>query len=154
MDLLELIKPQAVRVVTSATSKKRLIHELADLAEAVYAIDSDMAVGALQEREALGPTGVGGGVALPHCRLPGLEAMAGVFVLLERPVDFDAVDRQPVDLALGLFAPLDAGVEHLKTLARVSRTLRQSSVCAKLRANPDPAKLHAILTEAQREQAA
>ncbi|WP_371038735.1 MULTISPECIES: PTS sugar transporter subunit IIA [unclassified Rhodosalinus] len=154
MDLLELIKPQAVRVVTSATSKKRLIHELADLAEAVYGIDGESAVAALQERETLGPTGVGGGVALPHCRLPGIETMAGVFILLERPVDFDAVDRQPVDLALGLFAPEDAGVEHLKALARVSRTLRQSSVCAKLRANPDPAKLHAILTEAQREQAA
>ena len=154
MDLLELIKPEAVRVLTSASSKKRLIHDVADLAEAAYGVDSQTAMDALQEREALGPTGVGGGVALPHCRLPDIEAMAGVFILLERPVDFEAVDRQPVDIAFGLFAPLDAGVEHLKALALVSRTLRESSVCAKLRANPDPAKLHTILTEAQREQAA
>jgi PTS system nitrogen regulatory IIA component len=154
MTLQELVKPDAVRVVTSASSKKRLIHDLADLAESAYGIESGAAVDALLEREALGPTGVGHGVALPHARLPGLADMRGVFILLERPVDFDAVDRQPVDIALGLFAPEEAGVEHLKALALVARTLRDGGICAKLRANPDPAKLHAILTEAQRVKAA
>jgi PTS system nitrogen regulatory IIA component len=111
-------------------------------------------VEALMERESLGPTGVGQGVALPHARLGGLDEVVGVFILLERPIDFDSVDRLPVDLVFGLFAPEDAGVEHLKALALVSRTLRDAGICGKLRANPDPAKLHAILTEAQRVQAA
>jgi len=154
MDLINLVKPGAVRVITSASSKKRLIHDVADLAASCYALESDRAVEALLEREGLGPTGVGQGVALPHARLDGLDSVVGVFILLERPIDFDAVDRLPVDLVFGLFAPEDAGVEHLKALALVSRTLRDTSICAKLRANPDPAKLHTILTEAQRVQAA
>lgn len=154
MTLQTLVKPGAVRVVTSASSKKRLIHDLADLAEAAYGIPSSAAMEALLEREALGPTGVGHGVALPHARLAGLEEMRGVLILLEKPVDFDAVDRQPVDIALALFAPQEAGVEHLKALALVARTLRDNGICAKLRANPDPAKLHAILTEAQGVKAA
>jgi PTS system nitrogen regulatory IIA component len=109
---------------------------------------------ALLARESLGPTGVGHGVALPHARLPGLEQVVGAFVLLDKPIDFNAVDRQPVDLAFALFAPEDAGVEHLKALALVSRTLRESSICAKLRANPNPATLHTILTSAESDQAA
>ena len=105
-------------------------------------------------RESLGPTGVGHGVALPHARLEGLDNVLGAFVLLDKPIDFNAVDRQPVDIAFALFAPESAGVEHLKALALVSRTLRNASVCSKLRANPDPATLYAILTEAQATQAA
>ncbi|MFP4327961.1 MAG: PTS sugar transporter subunit IIA [Paracoccaceae bacterium] len=154
MDLINLVKPGAVRVISSASSKKRLIHDVADLAASCYGVDPDRALEALLEREGLGPTGVGNGVALPHARLEGLQEVVGVFILLERPIDFDAVDRQPVDLVFGLFAPEDAGVEHLKALALVSRTLRDAGICAKLRANPDPAKLHTILTEAQRVQAA
>ena len=109
---------------------------------------------ALLERESLGPTGVGHGVALPHARLKTLEACAGVFLLLEKPVDFDSVDRQPVDLIFGLFAPEDAGVEHLKALALVSRTLRENAICTKLRANADASKIYTILTEAERVKAA
>ncbi|MEL7013123.1 MAG: PTS sugar transporter subunit IIA, partial [Pseudomonadota bacterium] len=105
-------------------------------------------------RENLGPTGVGNGVALPHARLEGLDDVVGVMVLLQSPIDFASVDRQPVDLVFALFAPLNAGVEHLKALALVSRTLREVSVCAKLRANDNPATLYAILTEAQSVQAA
>jgi PTS system nitrogen regulatory IIA component len=154
MTLQDLVKPEAVRVVTAASSKKRLIHELAELAESAYGIDAERAVDCLLDREALGPTGVGQGVALPHARLDGLDRMRGAFLLLEKPVDFDAVDRQPVDIALALFAPQTAGVEHLKALALVSRTLRDPSLCAKLRANPSPGKLHTILTEAQGVKAA
>lgn len=154
MTLQDLVKPDAVRVVTSASSKKRLIHELAELAESAYGMDARTTVECLLDREALGPTGVGQGVALPHARLKGLDAMRGAFILLEKPVDFDAVDRQPVDIALALFAPETAGVEHLKALALVSRTLRDPGLCAKLRANPSPAKLHTILTEAQSVKAA
>ncbi len=102
----------------------------------------------------LGPTGVGHGVALPHARISGLDRVVGAFLRLEKPLDFDAADRQPVDLIFALFAPLDAGVEHLKALALVSRTMRDASLCAKLRANADPAALHAILTAGPAIQAA
>lgn len=154
MKFLDLLKPGAIKVIAAASSKKRLMHELADVAAGAYGLDASSVVEALMERESLGPTGVGHGVALPHARLDGLDQVVGVFVLLEKPIDFDAVDRQPVDLVFGLFAPQDAGVAHLKALALVSRSLREPSLCAKLRANPDAATLHTILTESEAEQAA
>lgn len=149
MDLPMILKPEAVRVLTSVSSKKRLMHELGDIAQSVYGVNAQDAVDALLERESLGPTGVGHGVALPHARLDDVDRVVGALVLLERPIDFDAVDRQPIDLAFALFAPKEAGVEHLKALALISRTLRDAQLCAKLRANPDPATLYAIVTEAQ-----
>jgi len=154
MDFANLLKPEAVKFLTQASSKKRLLNEISDLAGVAYGIDSALAVEALLAREALGPTGVGHGVALPHARLAGLDQVVGVFVLLEKPIDFTAVDRQPVDIAFGLFAPEDAGVEHLKALALVSRTLRDASILGKLRANQDAATLHTILTETAAVQAA
>lgn len=154
MDLSTILKPEAVRVVTSASSKKRLLQEFGDLAESAYQLRAQNVVEALQERENLGPTGVGHGVALPHARFEGLESVVGAFILLEKPVDFNAVDRQPIDIAFALFAPEEAGVEHLKALAKVSRQLRESTICAKLRANPDPTTLFTILTEGDTVQAA
>jgi PTS system nitrogen regulatory IIA component len=109
---------------------------------------------ALMERETLGPTGVGHGVALPHARLSSVTDMTAAFILLEKPVDFDAVDRQPVDVVMALFAPQEAGVEHLKALALVSRTLRNPDLCKKLRANHDVSTLYALLTSDQDSQAA
>lgn len=147
MEMTAILKPEAVRVLASASSKKRLLNELGDIANSVYGIDPSSAVEALLERENLGPTGVGHGVALPHARVEKLQEVVGVFVMLEKPIDFSSVDRQPVDLAFALFAPKEAGVEHLKALARVSRTLRDEGVCAKLRANGDPSTLYTILTE-------
>lgn len=149
-----ILRPEAVRVLSAVSSKKRLMHELGGIAESVYGATQSEAVEALQERESLGPTGVGHGVALPHARLDGLDSVVGALVLLETPIDFDSVDRQPVDLVFALFAPRDAGVEHLKALALVSRTLRDPSVCAKLRSNTDPLTLYTIATEAQVVQAA
>lgn len=154
MKLSSLLKPEAVKVVAHITSKKRLFQDLAEIASGVYAIDAGSAVKALQERENLGPTGVGHGVALPHARIAGLAGMTGVFVRLEKPLDFESVDRQPVDLVFALFAPKDSGVEHLKALALVSRTLRDPGICAKLRANFEAQTLYAVLTEAQGNQAA
>lgn len=154
MDFAKLLKPEAVKVLTAASSKKRLLHDIGELVGLVYDLDTGEVVESLLAREALGPTGVGHGVALPHARVKGLEQVVGAFVLLDRPVDFSAVDRQPVDIAFGLFAPENAGVEHLKALALVSRTLRDASICAKLRANPDPATIYAILSETQTSQAA
>ncbi|SFN40721.1 PTS IIA-like nitrogen-regulatory protein PtsN [Roseovarius lutimaris] len=149
-----ILDPNAVRALSGVTSKKRLMQELGSIAEAAYGVPHSTAVEALLDRESLGPTGVGHGVALPHARLEGLEQVVGVLVVLDKPIGFDSVDRQPVDLAFALFAPIDAGVEHLKALALVSRTLRDASLCAKLRANNDPATLYTILTEAQAVQAA
>ncbi|MEP2531579.1 PTS sugar transporter subunit IIA [Shimia sp.] len=154
MDLSSILKPEAVKVVTSASSKKRLLQEFGDLAASAYALKASYVVEALQERENLGPTGVGHGVALPHARLESIESVVGAFILLEKPVDFNAVDRQPVDIAFALFAPEEAGVDHLKALAQVSRRLRESAICAKLRANQDAGTLFTILTETDKVQAA
>ncbi|MDO9639300.1 MAG: PTS sugar transporter subunit IIA [Pseudotabrizicola sp.] len=154
MDLAKLLTPGAVRVVGQITSKKRLFQELGEMVAASYGLTAGIAVDGLQERESLGPTGVGHGIALPHARLQDLDRIVGVFIRLEKPLDYDSVDRQPVDLIFGLFAPKDSGVDHLKALALVSRTMRDQSVVTKLRANTDPAKLHAILTEARSTQAA
>ena len=97
---------------------------------------------------------MGHGIALPHARLEDLSQIRGIFIRLEKPLDYDSVDRQPVDLVFALFAPKDSGVDHLKALALVSRTMRDQAVVSKLRANSDPAKIHAILTEARASQAA
>lgn len=154
MNLSKLLIPAAVRVVGQMTSKKRLFQELGEIAAVAYGIEAAGAVDGLQERESLGPTGVGNGIALPHARLIGLERIMGVFMRLEKPLDYESVDRQPVDLVFCLLAPKDSGVDHLKALALVSRTMRDPAICAKLRANGDAAKLYAILTEAKAPQAA
>lgn len=154
MELSRILKPQAVKVFQAASSKKRLFQEIGDLAAQAYGFDAPEIVDALLERESLGPTGVGHGVALPHARLPNLDHVVGCFVRMEKPLDFGAVDRQPVDLAFALFAPGEAGVDHLKALALVSRTLRDTALCSKLRANPDPAKLYVLLTSNHSSQAA
>lgn len=149
MELSKLLLPTAVRVVGQFTSKKRLFQELGEIAAQAYGLSAPVTIDGLQERETLGPTGVGHGVALPHARLEDLKSIVGVFLRLEKPLDYDSVDRQPVDLVFGLFAPKDSGVDHLKALALVSRTMRDPAVVAKLRANTDPAKLHAILIESR-----
>ena len=154
MDLNNILKPEAIKVFGTFSSKKRLLHEIAELAAAAHGINASEAVDALLERENLGPTGVGHGVALPHARLAGLDGVVGVFLRVEKGCEFNAVDRQPVDLVCALFAPEDGGVEHLKALALVSRTMRDAALCAKLRANDEPATLHAILTQAPAVKAA
>ena len=154
MEFSNLLKPEAIRIFSSVSSKKRLLHDIAGISEACYQTDYSQTVEALMERESLGPTGVGGGIALPHARLEQLDKVVGAFVLLENPVEFDALDKQPVDIVFGLFAPKSAGVEHLKALALVSRTLREQSIVAKLRSNPNPSTLYTILTEPANVQAA
>jgi PTS system nitrogen regulatory IIA component len=154
MQLSEILTPGAVRSLGQLTSKKRLFQELAELASAEYGLNASEVLDALQERESLGPTGVGQGVALPHARLHGLDKVVGMFLRLEKPMDFDAVDRQPVDLVFALLAPETSGVDHLKALALVSRTLRDTDLRAKLRANDDANALHAVLSAAQGIKAA
>lgn len=154
MQLVDILDAGAVKTIASCTSKKRLFHDLGELAESCYNLSSTSVIDALIEREGLGPTGVGQGVALPHARLARIDTVKGIFLRLEKPLNFDAVDRQPVDLVFALLAPQNAGVDHLKALALVSRTLRDNSICSKLRANSDAATLHTILTELQSTQAA
>ena len=154
MELFDLLRPEAVRVMSKVSSKKRLIAALGDLAQSALGLDAGDTVAALQERESLGPTGVGNGVALPHARLPGVERVMGSFILLETPVMFDAVDQLPVDIVFALFAPQNAGFEHLSALAKVSRLLRDIDLRDKLRANPNSKTLYALLTEDQTIQAA
>lgn len=154
MQISEILTQSAVKSVSAVTSKKRLFQEVADIAAAAYDLPADRTLEALLERESLGPTGVGHGVALPHARLEDLDRVVAVFLRVERPLDFDATDRQPVDLFFALFAPQQAGVDHLKALALASRTMRSDEVCTKLRANTKPAALHAILTETEESQAA
>ena len=154
MELYDLLHPEAVKVVAAASSKKRVLHDMAQLAGNCYDMRAEVLLEALLEREKLGPTGVGNGVALPHARSMDVDRVCGAFILLESPVDFGSVDKLPVDVIFGLFAPENAGVDHLKALAIVSRTLRDSSICSKLRANPDQQTLFTILTENQKIQAA
>ena len=154
MQLGDILAANSVKVLGATSSKKRLFQELGEMAQGTLGLDPARVVAALMEREGLGPTGVGHGVALPHARLTEVPRVRGLFIRLEKPLDFDAVDRLPVDLVFCLLAPASAGVDHLKALALVARTLRDSAICAKLRANTDPATLHTILTDAPAIQAA
>jgi PTS system nitrogen regulatory IIA component len=155
MLLSQILMPQAVRLISQVDSKKRLLQEISEVIT-VYneKFIPALAFDALMSREILGATGVGNGVALPHARIKGLDKVAGAFFKLEKPMDFSSVDRQPVDLIFALFAPEGAGVEHLKALALVSRTLRDASICSKLRANSNATTMYTILTEKMATKAA
>jgi PTS system nitrogen regulatory IIA component len=154
MNLGDILHPHAVKTINACTSKKRLFHDLGELAESCYGLDSAATIEALIDREGLGPTGVGHGIALPHARLESVQSVRGIFIRLEKPLNFDAVDRQPVDLVFALLAPTAPGVDHLKALALVSRTMRDGDICRKLRANSNPGTIHAILTEHEATKAA
>lgn len=154
MELTEILSPDAVMSALNATSKKHLMQEIAQRAADLHGLDARVAFEALLERERLGPTGVGRGVAIPHARLDGVEGIIGAFARCQRPVEFDAVDDEPVDLVFALFAPEDAGANHLRALARVSRCLRDQAICAKLRAAEDASAIYAVLTESIDSRAA
>ncbi|MAD94644.1 MAG: PTS lactose transporter subunit IIC [Rhodobacteraceae bacterium] len=154
MDMAEILEQNAVRYTAGASSKKRLLQDISDHAEASYCLKSDEIFTALQSRENLGTTGVGRGVAIPHARFETLDRIVGLFFRLEKPVNFDSMDRQPVDLIFTLLAPASDSPEHLKALAMVSRTLRSEENCKTLRANSQPATLFSILTELTTSKAA
>lgn len=146
MDLKNIVSPEALHGGLNTTSKKHLMQELAQRAADAYGLEQRAAFDALLERERLGPTGMGRGVAIPHARLAGLDRIVGVFARLQRPIDYDAADGEPVDLVFALFAPEEAGADHLRALARISRCLRDSAVCAKLRAADEASAIYAVLT--------
>lgn len=148
MELTDLLTPQAVLARLKVSGKKQLLQELAKKAAEISGQDERAIFETLLERERLGTTGVGSGVAIPHGKLRGLSRIHGVFARLDQPIEFGAIDDQPVDLVFLLLTPEGAGADHLKALARVSRLLRNASVCEKLRAAEDKAALYALLTEA------
>ncbi len=137
-----------------ANSKKQVLQELARAGADVSGSNQRQIFDILLERERLGSTGVGGGVAIPHGRLAGLDRLCGVFARLARPVSFEAVDDQPVDLVFMLLAPEEAGADHLRALSRVSRVLRDGDVCARLRNAPSTEALADILLESEKSRAA
>jgi PTS system nitrogen regulatory IIA component len=154
IDLSDLVRPEAVAEGLAAASKKMLFQHLGQLAEAAFGIDAKVAAEGLARREKIGSTGFGGGIAIPHARLEGIDAIRGVFLRLDRPLDFNAVDDLPVDLVFGLFSPPDAGAVHLKALARVSRLLRDAAFVAKLRGAGSKDALYFLLTQDEARDAA
>lgn len=132
-ELSHFFAPGAVVAALPVSGKKPLFHSLGQIAEQVYGIDQTKVVERLTERERLGSTGFGGGVAIPHGKIDGLDHVVAIFAQLAQPIDFAAVDDMPVDLVFMLLSPVDAGADHLKALAQVSRALRDRSFVAKLR---------------------
>ena len=147
MDISQFLAPTSVVKGLVVPNKKKLVQELAALVHRQFGIDEGRAFETLWEREKLGTTGVGHGVAIPHGRMTKLDKIVGAFVLMGKPVDFESIDDTPVDLVFLLLTPLDAGADHLKALAKVSRLLRNPAVCEKLRAAEDVSAIYAVLTE-------
>ena len=145
MPLTDLVAPNAVVPALKANNKKKAIQELAARAAKLSGQSDRAILEVLMQREKLGSTGVGNGVAIPHGKLPKLGQLFGMFVRLEKPIDFDSLDGQQVDLIFLLLAPEAAGADHLKALARVARLLRDPEVARKLRASRDADALYAVL---------
>ena len=154
MELTDLLDGECVVANLRATSKKQVLQELARRAADITNIDERKIFAVLMDRERLGTTGVGSGIAIPHGKLPELDRLYGIFARLEKPVDFQSIDERPVDLIFVLLAPEEAGAGHLKALARVSRLLRDQNTCEKLRGTSEVDALSAILTESQEIRAA
>ena len=154
MEVIDLIAPEAVIPTLRVASKKQALQELAARAQALTGVAQRDIYDALMERERLGSTGIGNGIAIPHAKLAELDRLWGVFARLEIPIEFSSIDEQPVDLIFLLLAPIGAGADHLKALARVSRLLRNHSVCDRLRGSRDASAIFALLTEPMATHAA
>lgn len=154
MEIVDLLTPGSVLSPLRATSKKQALQELARRAGEMTGLHERTIFDVLLERERLGTTGVGRGIAIPHGKLPELDRLYGVFAVLDQPIDFDAVDDQPVDLLFLLLAPESAGADHLKALARISRLLRDSALCDRLRSVDSTDELFRILTAGAASHAA
>jgi PTS system nitrogen regulatory IIA component len=154
MDLGDLINADGVIAALSAKSKKQVLQTLSARAEQITGLPERDIFDTLLQRERLGSTGVGRGVAIPHGKLAGLKRIVGLFARLEKPVDFEAVDGEPVDLVFLLLAPESAGADHLKALARISRLLREPAALEKLRTLGDESALYTFLTQRAASHAA
>ena len=147
MQIADLLSPEGVVAALKVQGKKQLLQDLSARAAAIVRLPDRRIFETLNERERLGTTGVGQGIAIPHGRLADIDKITGVFARLDPAIEYDAVDNLPVDLVFMLLAPEGAGADHLKALARVSRLLRNQAVCEKLRAAKSAEALYAILTE-------
>ncbi|MEP3046790.1 MAG: PTS IIA-like nitrogen regulatory protein PtsN [Roseibium sp.] len=147
MDLSDLLGKDAVIAGLKAKSKKQAIQELAVKAAELTGLSGREIFDTLLQRERLGSTGVGHGIAIPHGKLTRLDNLVGLFAKLDKPIDFDALDDDPVDLVFLLLAPEGAGADHLKALARIARQLRDSTVTQGLRAASQPEEIYALLTQ-------
>lgn len=147
MELADILSEESVLFCTDIKTKRDVLERLASQASKQAGFPAQDIFAALNDREELGSTGLGNGIAVPHGRFAGLKAVTAVFIKLSVPVDFDSVDDQPVDLVMMLLAPVGAGADHLKALARVARVLRTDSVAENLRRVSDPKRLYAILTQ-------
>ena len=154
MSFDDLLDRRAITPKLQAHSKQQALSLLAETAGRLFGLDAGDVLDALSAREQTSSTGVGGGVAVPHARLEGLDRMRGVFLRLETPVDFDAIDGAPVDLIFALFAPPGSGSDHLRALARVARMLRQKELRQQLRQAAKPDAVHALLAQPARPSAA
>ncbi|MGH7048629.1 MAG: PTS IIA-like nitrogen regulatory protein PtsN [Stellaceae bacterium] len=154
MEIADLLTPREVVAQLRAANKRQALQELAKRAATLTGVSERVIYDVLVERERLGTTGIGMGIAVPHGKLPGLDRLYGVFARLERPIGFEAIDDQPVDLIFLLLAPEGAGADHLKALARVSRLLRDRTVCDKLRGTDSAEALYALLADLTASDAA
>jgi len=154
MDLSDLITPFGVMPALRASNKKQALQLLAERAAELTGLNALDIYNTLIQRERLGSTGIGGGIAIPHGKLPRLRQTVGLFARLDEPIDFEAVDDEPVDIIFVLLAPENAGADHLKALARISRLLREQRAVEKLRGCRDRAALYAVLTEKAASHAA
>ncbi|MFY9286864.1 MAG: PTS sugar transporter subunit IIA [Alphaproteobacteria bacterium] len=150
----ELLSPKAVVADLAAATKKDILIEIARHASVLAGKDAHNIFNVLWERERLGTTGVGYGIAIPHGRLEGLSSVQGFFIRLSQPVAFESIDDRPVDLIFLLLAPADAGADHLHALATVSRLLRDQKLCEQIRRAKDEATIYRLLTETPTAQAA
>ncbi len=147
MELADILAEDSVLVCTDTTNKREVLVQLAEQVSKITGHSAEGLFDALNDRESLGSTGLGNGIAIPHGKFAGLKRVVAVFIKLTTAVDFDAVDDQPVDLVMMLLAPVGAGADHLKALARVARVLRTDAVADGLRRTDDPARLYTILTQ-------
>ena len=155
MKMYDILSTKAVRTKVKAANKKKLLQDIANIAAEHIGIPNMDIAKSLQQREILGPTGIGNGVAIPHVKIRGLKKIYGFFSSLERPVDFESADKQPVDLIFTLLAPENNnGTEHLKALAMVSRVFSDKDIRAKLRSSESTESLFAILTSNEDSKAA
>jgi len=154
MELTELISSDSIVAALKVGSKKQALQELSKIAETITGVSSRDIFGTVLQRERLGSTGVGQGIAIPHGKLDELDRLFAIFARLETPISFDAMDDQPVDLIFMLLAPESAGADHLKALARISRTLRDPSITKKLRESDSTAAIYSILTQPAASHAA
>jgi nitrogen PTS system EIIA component len=153
-DLHDFLRPGAIVAALVAPNKKTLFQQLGTLAERVHGVDALQVVERLTERERLGSTGFGGGIAIPHGKIEGLDHVVGLFARLAQPVDFASIDDEPVDLVFMLLSPTDAGADHLKALAQVSRALRDRGFVAKLRGAASDDALLALFVGGEARDAA